>query len=64
MVGVKLIIVGDLVCRVRLTHRGPGHWFLDELSYWFTTLDGSDTPSVWLYHNTLESVLTQRVVKL
>ena len=48
VVGVKLIIVGDLVCRARLTHNGPGHRFLDELSYWFTTLDGSDTPLVGL----------------
>ena len=26
-----------------LTHRGPGHQLLDELSNRFTTLDGSDT---------------------
>ena len=32
VVSVKLIIVGDLVCRARLTHRGPGHPFLGELS--------------------------------
>ena len=35
-----LIVVGDLVCRASLTHRGPGHQFLDELSLMFTTLDG------------------------
>ena len=63
-IGVELIIVGDLVCRARLTHRGHGHRFLDELSYWFTTLDECDTPSVWLLHNTLGSILTQGVVKL
>ena len=32
VVSVKLIIVGDLVCRARLTHRGSGHRFLDKLS--------------------------------
>ena len=58
------IMVGDLVYRARLTHKGPGHQFLDELSYWLTTSDGSDTPSVGLWHNTLGSVLTQGVVKL
>ena len=42
------IIVGDLVCRARLTHRGLSHRFLNELSHLFTTLDGSDTPSVGL----------------
>ena len=46
-IGVELIIIDDLVCKSRLTHKGFGHPFLDELSYWFTTLDGSDTPSVW-----------------
>ena len=46
--GVEHIIVGDWVCRSRLTHKGPGHQFLDELRYWFTTLDGSDTPSTRL----------------
>ena len=46
--GVKLFIVGDLVCRIRLTHRKPSHQFLDDLSYRFTTLDGVDTPSVGL----------------
>ena len=44
----NFIIIGDLVCRAWLTHRGPGHQFLDELSYWFITLDRSDTPSVGL----------------
>ena len=62
--GVTLIIVGELVCRDRLTHRGPSHQLLDELSYSFTTLDGFDTPSVGLWHNTLGSILTQGVVKL
>ena len=42
------IIVGDLVCRAWLTHRGTGHRFLDDLSNWFTFLDESGTPSVWL----------------
>ena len=42
------IIVGDLVCRAWLTCKGPGHRFLDELRLMFTTLDGSDTPSVGL----------------
>ena len=42
------IIVGDLVYRAWLTHRGPGHQFLDDLSLMFTILDGSDTPSVRL----------------
>ena len=42
------IIVGDLVCRTWLTHRGSGHQFLDDLSLLFTTLDESDTPSVGL----------------
>ena len=42
------IIVGDLVCRAWLTHRGPSHQFLDELSLIFTTLDESNTPSIGL----------------
>ena len=31
--GVLLIIVGDLVCGVWLTHRGPGHRFFDKSNY-------------------------------
>ena len=42
-----LLIVGDLVCRARLTHRGPGHQFLDKLLV-HNLYDGSDTPSVGL----------------
>ena len=38
---VRLIIVGDLVCKARFTHRGLGHRFLDELSHFFTNLYGS-----------------------
>ena len=56
------IIVGDLMCRDWLTYRKPGHQFLDELSLMFTTLDGSGTPLVGLWHNTLGFVLTQGVV--
>ena len=44
----NLIIVGDLVCKAWLTHTGPCHQFLDELNLIFTTLDGSDTPSLGL----------------